>query len=128
MLLLSIFTPIYEMLVGTNQESPEYRDGIFSSVGIISIIASIATCLLFYIALGRWKPVFHKIIHWTITLSVTALTGFYLAYALANKEIGGIDAYALRFAFINALYAGVYFSMLSLLLKRVSIFAKHTPF
>jgi hypothetical protein len=124
---MSFFTLIYEALIGANPFNPEYRGGIFSSVGTVSSVTTIVIGLLFYVALGRWKPVFHKTVHWIITLIFSGIAGFVLAYMLTNSEIGNTDAYALRFAFINMLYAMVCFMVLSLLLKRASIFAKHTP-
>jgi len=127
MLMLSIFTSFYEALIGANPLNPEYREGVFSSVGIITVLISLIICLVFYIALGRWKPVFHKTAHWVITLSINAMIGFCLAYVLTNKEIGAIDGYALRFAFVNTFYAALYFIILSIVFRRFSIFAKHTP-
>ena len=124
----SVFTPVYEVLIGANPLNPEYRDGVFASVGLVSILSSLIICAVFYVALGRWKPVFHKVVHWMITLSICAIIGFSIAYVLTGNEIGTVDGYAMRFAFINSFYAMIYFSVLSILFKRFSIFAKHTPF
>ncbi len=128
MLMLSVFVQVYEVLIGANPLNPEYRDNVFASVGLISIIASLVISLIFYIALGRWKPLFYKAVHWIITLSATGFTGFCIAHVLTSKEIGGTDSYAFRFALINAFYTALYFCIFSLLLKRFSIFARHTPF
>lgn len=127
MLMLSAFTSIYEILIGPNTLNPEYREGVFSSVGLISVMTTLIICAVFYLVLGRWRPVFHKASHWIIALSVNAVIGFCLAYVFTNKEIGAIDGYAYRFAFINTFYTAVYFGIFSLLLKRLSIFAKHSP-
>jgi len=124
---MSFFTFLYEALIGSNPSNPEYHDGIFSSVGIVSLITTVVITLLFYIALGRWKPVFHKARHWIVTLTFTGIAGFTLAYVLTNNEIGSTDAYALRFAFINMFYTALCFIVFSVILKRASIFAKHTP-
>lgn len=128
MLLTSVFAAVYELLIGANLQSPEYRDGIFSSVGVASFLACLVICLLFYLALGRWKPLFHRTVHWVIALSATGVAGFGIAYAFTGSEIGMIDGYALQFASTNTFYTVVCFCILSLLLKRFSIFAKHTPF
>jgi hypothetical protein len=126
-MLLSIFSSLYEGLLSANPENPEYRDSIFPTVGVITLVVSLVIALIFYGGLGRWKPVFHKRWHWVMTLILTAVVGFVLALLFVKDEIGLIDGYTWRFTFVNALYVGIYFIIFSLILKRFSIFAKHTP-
>ncbi len=126
-LLTSIWTGMYEAFIGPNVNFPEYRTGIFSAVGLMTLLLAIAVCALFYAALGRWKPVFHKPLHWIVTLVLVGLAGFVFAWTQAAGTISTTDAYTFRFGLFNALYAIGYFIVFSLLLKRVSIFAKHTP-
>lgn len=126
-LLTSFWTDMYEAFIGPNVNYPEYRDGIFSSVGLMTLLMAIVVCAIFYAALGRWKPVFHKPIHWIITLVLVAIAGFVFAYTQAKGTIAATDSYTVRFGLFNAFYAVVYFIAFSILLKRVSIFAKHTP-
>jgi hypothetical protein len=126
-LLTSISTDMYEVFIGPNVSFPEYRDGIFSAVGLMTLLLSIAVCAVFYAMLGRWKPVFHKPLHWIIALALTAVAGFIFAWTQAAGTIASTDSYTFRFGLFNALYAALYFTVFSLLLKRVSIFAKHTP-
>ena len=126
-MLLSIFTNMYELFIGSDPNNSEYRTGIFSSVGLITLIFSVALCLLFYAGLGRWKPVFHKPMHWLATLLLLAASAFAFAFAQARGVIGSTDGYTIRFALFNALYAALYFMLCSLVFKRLSIFAKHTP-
>lgn len=125
---MALFTSLYEVFIGENPDYPEYREGIFSSVGLLTFLLAAVTAAIFYVALGRWKPVFEKTSHWFITLALTALIGFLLAYTQASGTLGATDSYTTRFAFFNALYAVVYFFLFSILFKRFSIFARHTPF
>lgn len=127
-LLTSIWTIMYEAFIGPNVNFPEYRSGIFSTVGLMSLLLAIVVCAVFYAALGRWKPVFHKPLHWLITLVLTAVAGFVFAWSQAAGTIAMSDSYTFSFGLFNALYVSLYFAIFSLLLKRVSIFAKHTPF
>ena len=125
---MALFTSLYEVFIGENPDYPEYREGIFSSVGLLTFLLGAVAAAIFYVALGRWKPVFEKPVHWVITLVLTALIGFLLAYTQARGTLGATDSYTMRFALFNALYAAVYFFLFSILFKRFSIFARHTPF
>lgn len=127
MLLSSFFTNMYELFVGPNPDYPEYRSGIFSSVGLVTLIVSIVLCGIFYY-LGYIKPIFHKPVHWIITLILAIVTAFLFAYLQTRGTLTVTDSYTFRFAIFNALYAALYFFLCSILFKRFSIFAKHTPF
>ena len=127
-MLLSIFTGLYEGLIGPNPDYPEYRAGIFSSVGLFTLISAIVIAAVFYAGLGRWKPVFHRTSHWFLTLVLTAVLGFLFAFLNTRGTLAMTDSYTVQFALFNALYAALYFFLFSLLFKRFSIFAKHTPF
>ena len=127
-MLLSFFSGLYETLAGPNNEVPEYRDGIFSSVGMLTIIIVLAIAAVFYLLLGRWRTIFHRLPHWIITLVAVAIFGFSFAFAQASGSIGSSDSYTTRFALVNALLAMVYFFLFSILLKKFSIYAKRTPF
>lgn len=127
-MLLSVFTPVYEALIGANPLNPEYHDGIFSSVGLVSVFITLVFAMVYYAVFGRWKPVFHKLWHWLLTLSLAGIFCFVVAYRFSGSEIGMTDAYTLKFACINMLYMVLLFVLLSILLRRVSIYAKHTPF
>lgn len=128
MTLLTIFSPFYEWICGTNAESPEYDNGIYDSVGLITVAITLTTAVVFYLLLGRWKPVFDKMRHWIIAVVLVALAGFGLAFAAAKNELGAVDGYLVRFALINMILTVVLFFICSILLKRGSIFAKRTPF
>lgn len=126
-MLLSIFSPIYELIIGENADFPEYRDGIFDSVGLITFIIAISICLIFYVAIGRWKEIWYTLVHWVITVLLVAAIGFGFAFSQAKGQLGAVDSYLIRFAIFNALYAAIYFMAFSFLFKNFSIFSKHTP-
>ena len=127
-MLLSVFSSLYEVFIGENPDYPEYREGIFSSVGLLTFLLAAVLAAIFYVGLGRWRPVFEKRVHWVITLVLAALIGFLLAYTQAKGTLGATDSYTTRFALFNALYAAIYFFLFSILFKRFSVFARHTPF
>lgn len=127
-MLLSIFSSLYELAIGENLDLTEYRDSIFSSVGTITFICSLILCLIFYVLLGRWKGIWYNRFHWVITITVSAVIGFGFAYSMASSEIGEVDSYLIRFAIFNALYAAIYFILLSFVFKNFSIHSKRTPF
>lgn len=127
-MLLTIFSPIYEALCGTNSDYTEYRDQIFGSVGTITLAVVILMLLLFYVVLGRWKMVWFNKVHWAITIVITAICGLLIAYFSAKNVLQLVDGYLWRFAVINAIYAAIIFILFSLLFKNLSIFSKRTPF
>jgi len=118
---------MYELFIGENVDYPEYREGIFSSVGTLSFIISVIICLIFYVGLGRWKPIFHKTIHWVITIIIVVGIAFGLAFMQAKGVLDLFDVYLIQFALFNAVYSAIYFLIFSLLFKRFSIFSKRTP-
>lgn len=128
-MILSVFSSIYQSLVGKNDD-PIYDDKVFPFVGLFTIIIALGFCIIFYLGLGRWKPLFHQLKHWIITLLIVlAVTGLLaLQQSKAATQAEAIDAYMVRFSMFNALFAIVFFCIFSLLLKRFSIFAKRTPF
>ncbi|MES3016770.1 MAG: hypothetical protein V4721_03280 [Bacteroidota bacterium] len=128
-MLLSIFSTLYELAIGQNQDYPEYDEVVFSSVGWLTLFAAVLIAFLFYIVLGRWKPIWHHTSHWFITAFLTGMLGFAIAFILSKGELQITpDGYLIRFACFNLLYAIIYFFIASLLLKNFSIFSKRTPF
>lgn len=126
-MLLSIFSTLYEALIGENAENPEFRDHLFSSVGLFTLLTAAAICFVFYILLGRWKSVWYTKAHWGITVLLCGIAGFTLAFVLTKNDLGDWDSYIIRFALFNALFAAIYFVIFSFLLKPFSIFSKRTP-
>lgn len=127
-MLLSIFSFLYELVVGDNSDYPEYRDQIFDSVGTLTLFMSAVVALLFYVVLGRWKMIWYNNVHWGITIFLCSAVGFGISFFLAREELGLIDNYLIRFALFNGVYAALFFVLASFLFKNFSIFSKHTPF
>jgi hypothetical protein len=126
-MLLSIFSTLYELIIKSNPDSPEYQEGIFDSVGLITLIFSIVVCLIFYIALGRWKAIWYTTAHWVLTVVLVFAFGLGFAIIQAKGQLGMIDSYMIRFAIFNGIYAAIYFIAFSFLFKKFSIFSKRTP-
>lgn len=124
----TLFTNIYEFICGKNQDIYDYRDRIYGSVGFLTLLIAIVIGLIFYVVLGRWRNVWHTLSHWAITIVLAAAIGFALAYGLAKSIIGAVDGYLIQFALMNAALLACYFILLSLVLKRFSIYSKRTPF
>ncbi|WP_345954023.1 hypothetical protein [Mucilaginibacter sp. PAMB04168] len=127
-MLSSLFSTIYEIVCGSNPDFPAYEEQIFSSVGLLTFLAAVIFCLLFYVALGRWRMIWFNNVHWGGTIVFCAVTGFVLAFLSAKGTLGLVDGYLIRFALFNALYAAVFFIALSFLFKNFSIYSKRTPF
>lgn len=126
-MLLSIFSILYELIIGNNSDYPEYRDGIFDSVGLISLVVALGFCFVFYVVLGQWKAIWYTKTHWLLTVLIVAVFGFGFAYSQAKGITGDYDSYVVRFSFVNGVYSALYFVGFSFLLKNFSIFSKHTP-
>ncbi|OCX54270.1 hypothetical protein BEL04_08410 [Mucilaginibacter sp. PPCGB 2223] len=124
----TLFTGIYELLCGKNPDIPDYRETIYRSVGLLTLVMAIVIGLLFYLVLGRWRNVWYTRIHWVLTVIIAALIGFGLAYGIAKGIIGSADAYLTQFALLNGVLLAVYLILLSLFFKRFSIYSKRTPF
>ncbi|GAA4447898.1 hypothetical protein GCM10023189_04940 [Nibrella saemangeumensis] len=124
-----MFTSLYELWLGQNND-PIFADEIFTPVGMLTLLFALIVAAVFYLLLGRWKPVFDNTTHWIITLVVVAIFGFVYALQYAKDRTGAdeADSYMQGFGGINALYAVIFFTIFSALLKRFSIFAKRTPF
>ena len=123
-----MFQTVYELLCGRNND-PTYASNIFPSVGLFTLIFAVVFALIFYLALGRWRNVWYTRGHWVMTIVLLALlsAAFGMFQALGETGADSFDSYMIKFGIINALYAVVYFIILSFLLKRFSIYSKRTP-
>ncbi len=123
-----MFKFIYELFCGKNAD-PIYATDVYPSVGLFTLIFAFVFALIFYLALGRWKPVWDKFSHWIITLIILLVVAFYFALSQAKGATGeDADAFMYKFSLVNDLLATIYFFIFSILLKKASIFAKRTPF
>ena len=128
MILLDIFTNLYESIIGIDNSGLDYQN-TFKGVGLITIIIAVGVCLLFYLLLGRWKPVWFKLSHWLITLAINSILCFAIAILQASSGVEGfsLGGYVLKFAFLNAILGDILFFITSLLIKRYSKFSKLIP-
>jgi hypothetical protein len=124
---MKLFSSIYELICGVNADYPEYREQLFRSVGLLTIITAFVICFLFYVVLGRWKLIWFNNIHWTLTIFFSALAGFLLAFLAAKGSLQVVDGYLVRFALANAVFCAFSFILFSFLLKKFSVFSKRTP-
>lgn len=123
-----MFTKLYELLTGQNAD-PTYSTDIFPTVGLFTLIFTFIIAIIFYLLLGRWRPVWEKLAHWLVTIVVISAVAGFFAISQAKSETGeDANSFMYSFAMINALYSVVYFFIFSLLLKKGSIFARRTPF
>lgn len=127
-MLLSVFSALYESLVGQSSDYTEFRDHLFTYVGILTLLSAAAFAVVFYIVLGRWRSIWYNRVHWFITILLSGLVGYLLAYVISKNELGIADSYVVRFAMFNALIAAIYFILLSFACKPFSIYAKRIPF
>jgi len=124
-----MFKFLYELLCGKNVD-PTYATDVYPFVGMFTLLTVLLFVALFYVALGRWKPVWYNLKHWFVTLIILLVFGFFLAFT-KSKEVTGEDthtSFMWKLAFVNVLFTFIYFLVFSLLFKKISIFAKHTPF
>jgi len=127
-MLLSIFSNFYQLISGAHQNVPDYVDEVYDNVGVPTLIIVAIITAVFYLLLGRWKPIFFKSGHWIFTLLLTAIIAAVFAFTSAYRVIGEADNYMFRFSLMNSIFSAVLFFILSIILKRLSIFAKRTPF
>jgi uncharacterized membrane protein YidH (DUF202 family) len=123
-----MFKLLFEQIIGKNAD-PVYTTDVFPTVGLFTMIFTLIVALIFYLLLGRWRPVWEKLSHWIATVAIISLAAGFFAISHAMSATGeGADSYMYSFSMMNALYAVVFFVIFSLLLKRASIFARRTPF
>ena len=123
-----MFKTLYELLTGPYPD-PAYGTEVYPFVGFFTLLAALGFAIIFYLVLGRWKPIWDKLAHWVLTLVLLLGLAFYLAVSQSIHATGeDADAFVYKFAMVNALYAFIYFIIFSLLLRKTSIFAKRTPF
>lgn len=123
-----MFKLMYELLAGKNDD-PVFANDVYPSVGLFTLLLALIFTLIFYLALGRWKPIWDKLIHWIITLIFLVIIAIFFALTQSKGATGeDYNAFMYKFSLVNALIASLYFVIFSLLLKKASIFAKRTPF
>ncbi|MBE9462231.1 hypothetical protein ACFP1I_13410 [Dyadobacter subterraneus] len=123
-----MFEFLYELLCGQNPD-PIFATDIYPFVGLFTLVFAFVFTLVFYIILGRSRPIWDKTVHWVITMIILLIIAFGFAYNHAQTVTEEEEnSFFYTFAMVNTLYAFIYYILFSILLKRFSIFAKRTPF
>ncbi|MEJ7677476.1 MAG: hypothetical protein WKG06_06315 [Segetibacter sp.] len=104
-----MFKLIYELLAGKNDD-PVFANDVYPSVGLFTLLSAFILALIFYLALGRWKPIWDKLIHWVITLIFLVIIAIFFALTQSKGATGeDYNAFMYRFSMVNALVAFIYF-------------------
>ncbi|SEI49902.1 hypothetical protein SAMN05216327_10249 [Dyadobacter sp. SG02] len=122
-----MFQMLYEVLCGAHP-NPAYAEEIYPFVGVFTLIAAGLFAFLFYVVLGRMRPIWDKTSHWSATLVLLLLIAFLFSRYHAEAVTEDMEPFVYRFALVNLLYAAIYYLLFSLAFKKLSIYAKRTPF
>ena len=123
-----MFTAIYEFFCGTNDD-PVYASDVYPNVGLFTLVLAIVFAIIFYLLLGRWKPVWDKTVHWIISLVILVAIAFYLALSQSKSATGeDADSFMYKCSLINALIATFYFFIFSAPAKKNVHFCKAHSF
>lgn len=111
----------------------EFAADVFPAVGIVSLLVSLAICLLYYVVINRITDKLDQVWHWAVFLLLTAAFGGIFAFLsaqsyLINIQNADVIIIPLLFWVMNALYCLVYFFVFSILLKKASKYATKVPF
>ncbi|KAA9331437.1 hypothetical protein F0P96_14430 [Hymenobacter busanensis] len=128
----SFFRALYEVigLPQPSSETPVYREVIFPNIGLLNIGITLALLVLFYLVINRYMRVatFSRPRHWALFLGLNALIAFVIVIAQANGQNVESHSYIYWLALLNAIYAAVFFFILSLIFRKLSVNASTTPF
>lgn len=135
--ILHLFNNFYKAFGLKNQFFPQYNDGIFFYVGLVSIILPIIIAALYYKVANGFKG-FNKLrksSHWYLFLglNMVIVALFTLLVSKSHTQLGSFDPFMYALAIFNILLTGLIFFIASLWLKRYSLHAslkpcKWTPF
>lgn len=131
MILASFFSSFFKAIAGKPPVGQNYNQA-FDGLGIITIAITIVLCCLFYFLFGRMRnKIWFKLSHWIITLSINSSLNFSMAIMQAKWNVAGFvmtGGYPFKVALINAILSAVLFFLLSIIIKRWSIYSKYVPF
>jgi drug/metabolite transporter (DMT)-like permease len=122
-----MFNYLYTLLCGKNI-NPDYKVHIYPFIGLFTLLFAAGLSFIFYVVLGRLRPIWYKTTHWLVIMVLILLVASSLAFNYAEQMTGGDTPFTYTFAMVNALYAFIYYVIFSLIFKRFSIYAKRTPF
>jgi hypothetical protein len=109
-----------------------FQSSIYSWIGLELVAISFVFMLLYYYYFNYRFGRYYAMKSWIVTLSFNSITVALATYLTANSvldnPICSVSTQLLWITLINALYAAVVFTLLSVLFKWWSPMAKRTPF
>lgn len=132
MILLSIFSDIFKNIIGIEKVYGLDFTEAFEGIGFSVITISFVMAILFYLVLGKWKPIWNLPSHWKITFAINALLCLLVTILQVNIKVQGIEifqviGYLIKISCVSLVSGSLIFLILSLILKRFSTFCKATP-
>jgi len=131
----NFFATLYESLffIDTNNFSENmFLSGAYVSIGLIMVISSLISELLYYYFISNYK-MFYKRTYWFLWIAFTSLINFIVAYSIsfsamaANGDIYTFIEY-FSFSMVNILWTMAFCFLFSIVFKFKSIRASRTPF
>lgn len=129
------FATLYESLffIDTNNFSENmFLSGAYVSIGLIMVISSLISELLYYYFISNYK-MFYKRTYWFLWIAFTSLINFIAAYSMSfsamatNGDIYTLTEY-FAFSMVNILWTMAFCFLFSIVFKFKSIRASRTPF
>lgn len=126
-----LFAPLFEFFYYSVPFSDDlYAEGLYSSLGICSVLISLFMVVLFYYIINR--PAFSKWYHWLIILLINFSVAFTLGIVLPQTKFValGIEYHSEYYVFglMNALIASIFYLVISYSIRWWSTNAKRAPF
>jgi len=127
------FHPMDLFYISTNDFSQNmFLSGAYVSIGLIMLISSLLSELIYYYFLSNYGS-FYKKIYWFLWIAFIGLINFSIAYTfslsamIADRNIYTFMEY-FSFSMVNVLWTVVFCFLFSIVFKFKSVRASRTPF
>ena len=125
------FAQIYETLHFNPELSPlMWNIGLYSTLGIISILLALFSAILFYYIIN--SPKFSKFLHWLIILLAAGFISLVVGIVLLDNQFAGLQEFSMidysQFSIWYSLVCILQFVIFSFLIRWWSTNAKGTPY
>lgn len=124
------FPPLNLFYISNNNFSDNmYQSGSYVSIGLIMLISSLVSELLYYFFLSNYGS-FYKKMYWFLWMVAVALINFAVAYSFSFSTIGPDATFTEYFTYsmVNVLWTMIFCFLFSIAFKFKSIKASRTPF
>jgi len=134
MTLLNIFADLFKTIIGIEKNYGLDFTEAFKGTGFVICIISLLMAVLFYLVLGRWKPIWNLPKHWYITLFINSLLCILVTFLQSNSTnvpdivLGQIIGYMIKFSCVSFVLGDILFFIFSIAFKKLSRYCKATPF